>query len=102
VPVCEELANRGYRVIVAALDQDYRGRPFGPVPQLLCVAEYVTKSLAICVSCGNPANRSQRIHGGDDTVQVGAGESYEPRCRACFRPDVIRQESMPMEPGEDA
>ena len=99
VRVCEGLADRGLRVIVAALDQDYRGRPFGAVPQLLCVAEYVTKSLAICVRCGNPANRSQRLSGSAATVQVGAGESYEPRCRACFRPSVIGQEEMSLEEG---
>lgn len=96
VGVCENLAGRGLRVIVAALDQDYRGRPFGPVPHLLAVAEYVTKNLAICVQCGNPANRSQRIRGGADTVQVGAGDSYEPRCRACFRPEVVEQSEMEM------
>jgi len=94
--VCEALAGSGLRVIVAALDQDYLGRPFGPIPRLLCVAEYVTKSLAICVRCGNPANRSQRLRGGDATVQVGAGDSYEPRCRKCFRPTVIGQEEMPV------
>src|SRR5205814_34311 len=64
VAVCEELANRGKRVIVAGLDQDYRGKPFEPIPQLLAIAEYITKTLAICVLCGNPANRSQRlVHG---------------------------------------
>ena len=93
-PVCEALANRGLRVIVAALDQDYRGVPFPSIPPLLCVAEYVTKNLAICVRCGNPANRSQRLRGGAETIQVGAGETYEPRCRACFRPEVIGQEEL--------
>lgn len=97
VEVSEELAGRGIRVIVAALDQDYRGRPFGSIPQLMAVAEYVTKNLAICVVCGNPANRSQRLRGGDATVQVGAGDAYEPRCRACFRPEVIGQQEMDME-----
>ena len=96
VPVCEELAGRGIRVIVAALDQDYRGEPFGAIPRLLCVAEYVTKSLAICVRCGNPANRSQRVRGGHETIQVGAGDAYEPRCRACFRPEVVNQEEIDM------
>src|SRR5207237_6850779 len=61
VPICEELAGAGKRLIVAGLDQDFRGRPFEPVPQLLAVAEYVTKELAICAVCGNPANRSQRL-----------------------------------------
>lgn len=95
--VCSNLANRGLRVIVAGLDQDFMGKPFGPIPALLAEAEYVTKSLAICVQCGNPANRSQRIHGGSETVQVGAGDSYEPRCRACFRPEVIGQGELTME-----
>jgi len=94
--MCETLAGNGFRVVVAALDQDYLGRPFGPIPPLLCVAEFVTKSLAICVQCGNPANRSQRLRGGDATVQVGAGDSYEPRCRKCFRPAVIGQEELPV------
>jgi thymidine kinase len=96
VPICEDLASRGLRVIVAALDQDYRGEPFGAIPRLLCVAEYVTKSLAICVRCGNPANRSQRVRGGRETIQVGAGDAYEPRCRACFRPEVVAQEEIDM------
>ena len=97
VEVCSLLATRGLRVVVAALDQDYLGKPFGVIPQLLAVSEYVTKNLAICVQCGNPANRSQRLRGGDDKVQVGAGDSYEPRCRACFRAEVIGQEEMIME-----
>ncbi len=97
VAVCEEMANRGLRVIVAALDQDYLGRPFGAIPRLLCVAEYVTKSLAICVRCGNPANRSQRLRGSHETIQVGAGDAYEPRCRSCFRPEVIGQEELGMD-----
>ena len=87
VRVCEEMANRGLRVIVAGLDQDYRGRPFGPMPQLLCVAEYVTKNHAICVVCGNPANRSQRISGGKERVELGAKDRYEARCRRCFYPE---------------
>jgi thymidine kinase len=97
VATCEDLAGRGLRVVVAALDQDYRGEPFGEIPHLLAVSEFVTKNLAICVRCGNPANRSQRLRGGRDTVQVGAGDAYEPRCRACFRPEVIGQEAIPVE-----
>jgi len=97
VEVCEDLANRGLRVIVAALDQDYLGKPFGAIPNLLAVAEYITKNLAICVRCGNPANRSQRIRGSQDRIQVGGGDAYEPRCRACFRPEVIEQEEMGLE-----
>ena len=94
VTIAEDLADRGIRVIVAALDQDFRGQPFGPVPRLLCVAEYVTKTLAICVVCGNPANRSQRVLGGDNQVQVGSRDYYEARCRNCFRPEVINQASL--------
>ena len=86
VEVCERLANSGRRVIVAGLDQDYRGLPFEPVPQLLAVAEYITKTRAICVRCGQPALRSQRITASTERVVVGAGEAYEPRCRACFEP----------------
>jgi len=84
VDVCEWLADRGVRVIVAGLDQDYRGRPFEPVPTLMAVAEYVTKVHAICVKCGNPANRSQRVVDSEERVVVGAAGTYEARCRRCF------------------
>ncbi|MHB1846193.1 MAG: thymidine kinase [Deltaproteobacteria bacterium] len=87
VRVCEALADRGLRVIVAGLDQDYRGVPFEPMPQLLAVAEFVTKELAVCVVCGNPAHRSQRLVLDDRRLLVGAHGAYEARCRACFRPD---------------
>ena len=87
VAVCENLANRRKRVIVAGLDQDYRGRPFEPIPSLLSVAEFITKNLAICVKCGNPANRSQRITGSTERIVVGAAEAYEARCRHCFNPE---------------
>lgn len=87
VAVCEGLANRGKRVIVAGLDQDYRGRPFEPIPSLLAVAEFITKNLAICVKCGNPANRSQRITESTERIVVGASEAYEARCRHCFSPE---------------
>lgn len=83
VELCTELADAGKRVIVAGLDQDYRGLPFGPMPTLMAIAEYVTKNLAICVKCGNPANRTQRLSGGTDTVLVGAADIYEARCRNC-------------------
>jgi thymidine kinase len=86
VAVCETLANQGKRVIVAGLDQDYRGKPFEPIPQLLAVAEYITKTLAICVKCGNPANRTQRITQSKERVLVGAEDVYEARCRRCFEP----------------
>ena len=86
VQVAERLAHQGVRVIVAGLDQDYTGKPFEPVPQLLCVAEYVTKTLAICSRCGQPAGRSQRLVELESQVLVGATDSYEPRCRRCHSP----------------
>jgi thymidine kinase len=86
VDVCELLANKGKRVIIAGLDQDYRGKPFEPMPQLLAVAEYITKTLAICVVCGNPADRTQRKTHHSDRVVVGAKDIYEARCRHCFEP----------------
>lgn len=86
VDVCETLAGRGKRVIVAGLDQDYRGKPFEPIPQLLAVAEYITKTLAICVVCGNPADRTQRKTHQHDRVVIGAKDIYEARCRRCFEP----------------
>jgi len=84
VAVCNRLADMGKRVIVAGLDQDYRGRPFDPLPQLLSIAEYITKTLAICVRCGAPANRTQRTVNNAERVLVGAMDSYEARCRLCF------------------
>lgn len=86
VKVSRELADQGKQVIIAGLDQDYRGEPFEPVPQLLAEAEYITKTLAICVKCGAPASRTQRISEESDRVVVGAQERYEARCRACFEP----------------
>jgi thymidine kinase len=83
VDVCNKLANDGKRVIVAGLDQDYRGIPFEPMPQLLAVAEYITKTLAICVNCGNPADKTQRKVVSSERVLVGAADSYEARCRKC-------------------
>jgi thymidine kinase len=88
VEVVDRLADRGVRVIVAGLDQDYRGRPFEPMPQLLAVAEYVTKTLAICMRCGAPANRTQRLVAATDRVVVGGSHEYEARCRHCFTPGV--------------
>mgnify|MGYP003693765867 CR=1 FL=1 len=84
------LANRGKRVIVAGLDQDYLGKPFEPMPQLLAIAEYITKTLAICMVCGNPANHTQRLVPGGDRVLVGAQGTYEARCRALLRSDLRR------------
>ena len=86
VGVCEDLANHGRRVIVAGLDMDYLGRPFEPIPQLLAVAEYIQKMLAICVVCGNPADRSQRIVKRDARVLVGETDAYEARCRLHWNP----------------
>jgi thymidine kinase len=84
VDVCEKLAGMGKRVIVAGLDQDYRARPFEPMPQLLAIAEYITKTLAICVVCGAPANRTYRKVQRGGRVVVGGAEIYEARCRRCF------------------
>jgi thymidine kinase len=86
VAVANELAHRGVRVIIAGLDQDYTGRPFEPMPQLLAIAEYITKTHAICVCCGQPANYSQRTFESEERVAVGAGGMYEARCRRCFVP----------------
>jgi thymidine kinase len=86
VAVANELARRGLRVIIAGLDQDYTGKPFEPMPQLLAIAEYITKTHAICVRCGQPANYSQRTFESEERVAVGAGGMYEARCRRCFVP----------------
>jgi len=83
IDVCNQLADNGKRVIVAGLDMDYRGIPFEPIPQILAVAEYITKSLAICVVCGNPADRTQRKTSSSERVIVGAADVYEARCRKC-------------------
>jgi thymidine kinase len=85
---CTELANRGMRVIVAGLDQDYLGRPFEPMPHLLAVAEFITKTRAICVVCGHPANHTQRLVHSADRVLLGAHGTYEARCRRCFDPTL--------------
>jgi len=97
VDVCDRLANSGLRVIVAGLDTDYLGRPFGPMPHLLAVAEYIQKTLAICVVCGNPADRSQRIVKGDSVVLVGEADAYEARCRLHWSPNDFTpvQERLP-------
>lgn len=86
--VCNTLADQGKRVIVAGLDQDYLGKPFEPMPQLLAIAEYITKTLAICMVCGGPANHTQRLVASKERVLVGAGDSYEARCRHCFDPSL--------------
>ena len=86
VDVVNELARDGRRVIIAGLDQDYTGKPFEPMPQLLAVAEYITKTHAICMKCGQPANYSQRTFESEERVAVGASDKYEARCRRCFVP----------------
>ena len=86
VTVANELARRGMRVIIAGLDQDYTGKPWEPMPQLLAIAEYITKTHAICMKCGQPANYSQRTFESEERVAVGAAGMYEARCRQCFVP----------------
>jgi thymidine kinase len=93
VDVCQKLANSGKRVIVAGLDQDYMGKPFEPIPQLLAIAEYITKALAICVVCGNPANRTQRKVSSDERIVVGAFDVYEARCRNCFEVQKAKRQT---------
>ena len=85
--VCELLALRGTRVIVAGLDMDYLGRPFGQMPNLLAIADYITKLHAICMKCGNIANYSYRIIPNEEQIMLGAKNAYEPRCRTCFTLD---------------
>lgn len=87
VEVCDRLANQGKRVIVSGLDQDFQGKPFEPIPQLLAIAEFITKNLAICMVCGNPANRNQRMTSNQDRVVIGGKDAYEARCRSCFQPN---------------
>ncbi len=87
VDICQKLADRNIRVICAGLDQDYRGIPFEPIPQLLAVAEYITKTLAICMVCGNPASRTQRLIKSKERILVGASDKYEARCRKCHTVD---------------
>lgn len=94
VPVADELASDGRRVIISGLDTDYMGRPFPPMPDLLALAESITKTLAICMRCGNPAKNSQRLVESGELILVGAAEAYEARCRRCFEPGVPKQEVM--------
>lgn len=84
VDVSQQLARDGRRVVIAGLDQDYLAKPFEPIPQLMAVAEHVTKLHAVCMVCGAPANHSQRIVASDERVLVGEKDAYEPRCRTCF------------------
>ena len=89
--VCETLANRGIRVIVAGLDMDYLGKPFGPLPQLLSVAEYVTKVHAICIHCGDLAHYSFRTADNSSRIMLGEQESYLPLCRSCFMEEMKKK-----------
>ena len=91
VDVSQRLADSGKQVIIAGLDTDYMGRPFAPMPDLLAHAESITKTLAICVRCGNPAKHTQRLRGSDELIVVGAADMYEARCRRCFEPGIPRQ-----------
>jgi thymidine kinase len=86
IDVVNDLAGRGVRVIIAGLDQDYTGKPWEPMPQLLAVAEYITKTHAICMKCGQPANYTQRTFESEERVAVGGAGMYEARCRQCFVP----------------
>jgi thymidine kinase len=88
---CARLAELGKRVIVTGLDTDFMGRPFEPMPRLLAVAEEITKLLAICMRCGNPAVHTQRLVASDELIVVGAGGMYEARCRRCFEPQLAQQ-----------
>ena len=91
VDVAQRLADSGKQVIISGLDTDYLGRPFAPIPDLLAQAESITKTLAICVRCGNPAKHTQRLRGSDDLIVVGASDMYEARCRRCFEPGIPKQ-----------
>jgi thymidine kinase len=91
VEVCQKLAQAGKRVIVSGLDMDYLGRPFEPMPTLLTTAEEITKLLAICIRCGNPAVHTQRLVHSDELIVVGAKGMYEARCRRCFEPEVAQR-----------
>jgi thymidine kinase len=91
ITVCQKLAEAGKRVIVSGLDMDYLGRPFEPMPKLLTMAEEITKLLAICIRCGNPAVHTQRLVHSDELIVVGAKGMYEARCRRCFEPEVAQR-----------
>src|SRR5688500_5977867 len=92
IEIAGTLADSGKQVIIAGLDTDYMGRPFAPIPDLLALAESITKTLAICVRCGNPGKHTQRLVESDDLIVVGASGMYEARCRRCFEPGIPKQE----------
>ena len=98
VPIVNQLADEGRQVIVAGLDTDYMGRPFPPMPELLALAESITKALAICARCGGPAKHTQRLVESGELILVGAEGTYEARCRHCFEPGEPRQEMLGFSP----
>ena len=100
VDACVKLADLGKRVIVAGLDTDFMGRPFEPMPRLLAVAEEITKLLAICMRCGNPAVHTQRLVASEELVVVGAGGMYEARCRRCFEPMLAHEKVQQLAEGK--
>ena len=91
VELVVRLADMGKRIIIAGLDTDYLGRPFHPMPELLAVADEITKTLAICMQCGNPAKHTQRLIASEDLIVVGAAGMYEARCRRCFEPNLAQE-----------
>jgi thymidine kinase len=91
VDVVTRLADMGKRIIIAGLDTDYLGRPFHPMPELLAIAEDITKTLAICMQCGNPAKHTQRLVASEALIVVGAAGMYEARCRRCFEPELAHE-----------
>jgi thymidine kinase len=92
VDLAIRLADMGKRIIIAGLDTDYLGRPFHPMPELLAVADEITKTLAICMQCGNPAKHTQRLVASEELIVVGAAGMYEARCRRCFEPNLAKTE----------
>lgn len=89
VEIVRQLAQAGKRIVIAGLDKDYRGLPFGPLPLLMAEAEYVTKTLAICMQCGDPAAFTQRLTKDEEQILIGETDIYEARCRRCFDPGII-------------
>ncbi|MBI2681829.1 MAG: thymidine kinase [Acidobacteriales bacterium] len=98
VEIAVRLADMGKRVVIAGLDTDYLGRPFHPVPELLAIADEITKTLAICMQCGNPAKHTQRLVAKEDLIVVGAAGMYEARCRRCFEPELAHREALKERP----
>ena len=94
LPIANQLADSGKQIIIAGLDTDYLGRPFPPMPELLAMAESITKTLAICMRCGAPAKHTQRLVESEDLILIGAAGAYEARCRRCFEPGISRQETL--------